>query len=89
MRLGAHMHRTLPPFMLGVGVTLVVCIVLSWGGLVVGGFSLLTTHVEVLGMSDTENSVEGTGIPVKITDLPADSLTKDAIFMGFMTFCGD
>lgn len=78
------MHRALPPFMMGVVVALAACVAISWIG---GGFPP-STSFEAADITHTENDVGGAGIQVRVTEMPADRLTKDAVFMGTMTFAG-
>ena len=80
----SRMRQALPSFVLGVGVALVVCTALSWSG---GGFSLFTVVI-IQDASDVENDVVGTNIPVNVTEMPTDVLTKDAMFTGGATILG-
>ena len=59
------------------------------GGVVVGGVCLLwLPGMPDIPGSQSENSAGGTGILVKVTEMPADRLTRDAVYMGSMTFAG-
>lgn len=68
----------------GIMVATMVFIVLSLGG---GGFSLFPIQITIID-GDSESDAEGTGIPVRITEMPSDKLSRDAVYVGSLTFAG-
>lgn len=78
---GGRIRRAMLPFMLGVAAMLVVGIVLFWSG----AFPLFAVYMEV---PEPDMDSDSTVIPVKIIEMPADSLTKDAVYVGSLTFVG-